>query len=237
MEEKEYQKWEKETNKECYLNFLKEFQISHLQFKKQVGLDGLKLLLDQKFFLFIYGKDPGFSEAKNGTIEIQERKPMVSEEKETLLAYLFGTLLQKEAQRLATLWQLDWEDLHQEAEIDFLENRGSFDLKRGANLLTYYKMRMRSRALDLARKEKRHSAFPLEEMKFGKKVKEPSTSLDLTNIELKLILKKLTPKQREVVELKLKNLTLKKIAKELGISVDSVKDRFEGIKKKLQDTP
>jgi len=222
-----WKKWEEKMNKKCYQRFLKEFKITHSQLEK-LNIENFDVLLGlNNFFLDLYY--PALTEKEDGNVEVGG-KGKTSEEKENLMAIFFNKIIEIEAKKYANFYRLDWEDLIQEFEIELIKKRGTYNLKKGANLLTYYKLLIRHRAIDLARNSSRSKTTSLEEIE--KEIISPS---QLENIDLNNALEKLTPKQEEAIRLVyFDDFTQEQAATKLNITQQTLNDRLQGASKKMK---
>jgi len=231
---KSYQEWRKERNKECFQRFLKEFGMTKEKIEKMFGLEGLNLLLNEDFFINFY-YPPEFSETEDGNWTIGG-KSLTKEKREEFLAAFFKKIMAFEAKKWASVYNLDWEDLYQEFELKLFKTRGTYDVTKGANLFTYYRFIIGNRAKDLKGAELKRLTYSIEE-KQEEGIEFPDVSLnEFKNLNLELVIEKLTPKQKGAIKLVfLEDLTKEKASKRLGISIDSLNDRLDGAFKKLRE--
>lgn len=228
----QYKKWRKKENKNCYQKFLKEFKISSPQ-ENKISL--AELLKGE--FLFQFYNDRGYIwDKKTDTIELD--RSLTALEREEVLETLFNELTRKECQRLAKGSRVNWEDLYQEAKIELWKARVKRKYnpknREGASLFTFYQKIIRNRFLELLRKERKQPFFS------GKILENYNDKgkVNVDAIDARLLIDKLTSKQREaIIKVYLDGFKAEEAARLLKISVESLKDRLQGAKKKLKKYP
>jgi RNA polymerase sigma factor (sigma-70 family) len=231
---KKIQEQNRKINKECYQRWLKEFRISPSLEIKLINPETRELLLNQTSAFMGFYYDPIIYLTEDGIIKIGEGKKKTPKEREEFLAIFFSKIIEFEAKKYASLYQLEWEDLRQIFEIELIKKRGTYDFKKGANLLTYYRLLMRHKAIDLARK-KPLVMVSLEELaeKYEKEFEEKKEAPipkelqvlppSIESIDLTRALKKLSLKQKEAIELiYLDDLTEKEASKKMSITQQAI---------------
>lgn len=228
MDLKDYEKWKEEKNKEAYQAFLEEFGITDEKLRKIIKND-YRYILDLPDFFFGFYNKPEFSFEQGETMA--ENKPLKKTDRESFMAFFFNQIIEIEIKKFAKLYNLDWEELRQESAIKFIEIRGKYDIRRGANLLTFYKVLIRRKAIDLARKKRKETCFSID-----KTIDERLSCFDqIKDIDLENAIKELTQKQQEAIKLIFfKGYTQEEAAHILNIKQQSFNDRLNNAFKKLK---